>query len=56
MIDPQTNSLRRILADLPDLLPALEATYKDVHAHPELSMQETRTAELAAKHLADQWL
>ncbi|MET0986569.1 MAG: M20 family metallopeptidase [Steroidobacteraceae bacterium] len=31
----------------------LEAAYKDVHAHPELSMQETRTAGLAAKHLAD---
>jgi len=26
------------------LLPDLEALYKDVHAHPELSMQETRTA------------
>ena len=53
MKDLQTDSLRRILADLPDLLPALEVTYKDVHAHPELSMQETRTAGLAAKHLAD---
>jgi hippurate hydrolase len=31
----------------------LEAAYKDVHAHPELSMQETRTAGLAAKHLSD---
>jgi len=41
----------RILAPLPDLLPSLEAIYKDVHAHPELSMQETRTAGLAAKHL-----
>ena len=26
------------------LLPDLEALYKDVHSHPELSMQETRTA------------
>src|ERR1700758_2918549 len=41
------------LARLPGLLPKLEALYKDVHAHPELSMQETRTAGLAAKHLAD---
>src|SRR5215469_5825925 len=53
MNDPQTDSLGRILADLPDLLPTLEATYKDLHAHPELSMQEARTAGLAAKHLAD---
>lgn len=53
MNDPQTASLRRILAELPNLLPALEVAYKDVHAHPELSMQETRTAGLAAKHLAD---
>lgn len=42
-----------LLANLPGLLPKLEALYKDVHAHPELSMQENRTAELAAKHLRD---
>lgn len=33
------------------LLPDLEALYKDVHSHPELSLQETRTAALAAKRL-----
>ncbi|HXD36552.1 MAG TPA: M20 family metallopeptidase [Rhodanobacter sp.] len=33
------------------LLPRLEALYTDIHAHPELSMQETRTAGLAAEHL-----
>jgi hippurate hydrolase len=33
------------------LLPDLEALYKDVHSHPELSMQETRTAALAADRL-----
>jgi amidohydrolase len=37
--------------DLDDLLPDLEALYKDVHSHPELSMQERRTAGLAADHL-----
>ena len=42
-----------LLANLPSLLPKLEALYKDVHAHPELSMQENRTADLAAKHLRD---
>ncbi|MDB6032238.1 MAG: amidohydrolase [Verrucomicrobiales bacterium] len=32
-------------------LPGLEALYKDIHAHPELSMHETRTAGLAASRL-----
>src|SRR4051812_38968088 len=40
-----------VLANLDGLLPDLEALYKDVHAHPELSMQETRTAGLAADRL-----
>ena len=39
------------LARLPGLLAELEALYTDVHAHPELSMQETRTAESAAERL-----
>jgi hippurate hydrolase len=34
-----------------DLLPELERVYTDIHAHPELSMQETRTARIAADHL-----
>jgi hippurate hydrolase len=40
-----------ILQHLDTLLPDLETFYKDVHAHPELSMQETRTAGLAADRL-----
>ncbi|HXT13829.1 MAG TPA: M20 family metallopeptidase [Candidatus Angelobacter sp.] len=36
---------------LTELLPDLEELYKDIHAHPELSMQETRTAGLAAERL-----
>lgn len=40
-----------ILSNLDRLLPDLEALYKDVHSHPELSMQETRTAALAADRL-----
>jgi amidohydrolase len=39
------------LDNLEVLLPDLEALYKDVHSHPELSMQEQRTAALAAEHL-----
>jgi len=42
--DPALHNLER-------LLPDLESLYKDVHAHPELSMQEKRTATLAADHL-----
>ena len=34
-----------------DLLPDLERVYTDIHAHPELSMQETRTAGIAADRL-----
>ena len=40
-----------ILRGLAPLVPDLERFYKDVHAHPELSMQETRTAGLAADRL-----
>src|SRR5438270_9737750 len=40
-----------VLANLDGLLPELEATYKDIHSHPELSMREDRTAGLAADHL-----
>src|SRR3569833_1513959 len=40
-----------LLAHLGDLLPDLESVYKDIHAHPELSMQETRTAGIAADRL-----
>ena len=45
------NKPPEILASLATLLPDLEAVYKDIHAHPELSMQETRTAGIAADHL-----
>ncbi len=33
------------------LLPELEEIYKDIHLHPELSMQEFRTAKIAADYL-----
>src|SRR5579863_8878058 len=45
------NKPTEILASVATLLPVLEAVYKDIHAHPELSMQETRTAGIAANHL-----
>ncbi len=47
----ETHSSDPALVHLSGLLPELEALYKDLHAHPELSMQETRTAGLAAERL-----
>ena len=38
-------------ADLQGLMSDLETIYTDIHSHPELSMQETRTAAIAAEHL-----
>ena len=51
MAPSQASSLGPGSGNLEKLLPELEALYKDVHSHPELSMQETRTAALAADHL-----
>ncbi len=43
-----------ILENLGNVLPDLELLYKDLHAHPELSMHETRTAGIAAEWLRKQ--
>ena len=51
MSDPNSKTSADVLADLHGLLADLEAVYKDLHAHPELSMQETRTAGIAADRL-----
>ena len=40
---------QNILANMGPLLP--ESVYKDIHSHPELSMQENRTAGIAAERL-----
>jgi amidohydrolase len=40
-----------VLRGLQDALDDLEALYKDIHRHPELSLQEKRTAGLAAERL-----
>jgi hippurate hydrolase len=45
---------RSILQNLGRVLPDVERLYKDLHAHPELSMQETRTAGLGAQWLRKQ--
>jgi hippurate hydrolase len=47
-----TQSARNpVLSALPTLVGGLEDLYRDVHEHPELSMQEHRTAGKAAEHL-----
>jgi len=46
-----TAACSEALGPLRSLLPTLEAAYKDIHSHPELSMEENRTAAIAAGHL-----
>lgn len=41
----------RVLSGLDEITSALEDLYRDIHAHPELSRQERRTAGLAAAGL-----
>ncbi|KPZ08434.1 Amidohydrolase [Pseudomonas syringae pv. spinaceae] len=45
------SSLKKLIPDLDALLPELEAIYKDLHRHPELSMCEYRTAKIAGDYL-----
>jgi amidohydrolase len=47
---PQAN---RVLDGLEAIAPALEELYRDLHLHPELSMQEHRTAAKAAEQLEE---
>ena len=52
MADPAAlNSLSAVLTNLGKLLPDLQPLYKDIHAHPELSMREMGTAGIAAESL-----
>lgn len=51
MSQVRDSHLSKILSNLDNLLPHLEEIYKNIHAHPELSMQETRTADQVAKGL-----
>lgn len=42
---------RDLYEEIDNILPKVEAVYKDLHTHPELSMQEFRTAKIVAEHL-----
>ena len=47
----ESSPSEHVVANLNGLLPELETIYKDIHSHPELSMQEERTAGVAADRL-----
>src|SRR5919202_555014 len=46
-----TTNTHRVLEALDGIMAGLEELYRDVHEHPELSMQEQRTAGKAAERL-----
>jgi hippurate hydrolase len=50
-VDVVTKRATHLLAGLEDRLQALGELYRDLHRHPELSMQEHRTASIVAEHL-----
>lgn len=52
-VEVVTKLTSHVLADLEDRLPALDELYRDLHKHPELSMQEYRTARVLARRLRD---
>src|SRR5215472_12262483 len=51
MAEARVKQTSGLFGNLEDLLIELESVYKDVHSHPELSMQESRTAGVAADYL-----
>src|SRR5436853_3974520 len=51
MSEKAQQAAQNVLGNLGTLLPDLESVYKDIHSHPELSMQENRTAGIAAHRL-----
>ena len=51
MSKTQAGSSDAVFAGLDGLVPDLEVLYKELHSHPELSMQETRTGAIAANRL-----
>ena len=48
-----SSSVAEVLAGLPEANAWQEPFYKDLHAHPELSFQETKTAALVASKLKE---
>lgn len=50
---PSTSSIAEVLSGLRETCAWQEGVYKDIHAHPELSFQESKTAALAASKLKE---
>src|SRR6185503_13054301 len=50
---PPMSAITEVLADLQRTSHWQEGVYKQLHAHPELSFQETKTAALAASKLKE---
>ena len=50
---PRDSSIGAVLAGLRETSAWQEGVYKDIHAYPELSFQETKTAALVASKLKD---
>src|ERR1043165_9367473 len=50
---PPTSSIAEVLAGLRETSAWQERVYKNIHAHPELSFQETKTAALVASRLKE---
>ena len=50
---PATSSITEVLARQQETSIWQERVYKDIHAHPELSFQETKTAALVASRLKE---
>lgn len=42
-----------LLGEIKQILPVIEATYKDLHQNPELALQEMRTAGIVAQKLCE---
>ena len=47
------NFLNQMADSVQKILPYAEEVYKDLHLHPELSLQENRTSKIVASHLKD---
>jgi len=54
MSNAKADSLDHLIAASDAMRPELTALYQDLHRHPELSMQEERTAAKAAERLRDE--
>src|SRR6266542_2847427 len=52
MSKTQASSSKGLLRNIDGLLPDLEALYKDVHSHPELSIQEATGLPYASSAMA----